>query len=140
MSVQEMLDLFGALADGKRLRILKLLELGELCLCHIIAATEMNYAAATGHLKVLIRAGLLKERKIGKVSYYTKDFAPVYLIFPVEKLMRDLHDPETTADRERLVFFLRNGRNKCDIYLKANGHQLDSLERSKKRYLTVTSG
>ncbi len=40
--MKELLSVFKALSDETRLRIVKLLENGELCVCHIVAAVDMS--------------------------------------------------------------------------------------------------
>lgn len=64
------LDIFKAVADPNRLRILKLLREGELCVCEIMTALDIRQSATSHHLSVLKEAGLVKERRDGKWSYY----------------------------------------------------------------------
>jgi ArsR family transcriptional regulator len=61
---------FKALADGNRLRILKLLREGELCACELTIALSSSQSTVSHHLTVLKNAGLIKERKEGKWSYF----------------------------------------------------------------------
>lgn len=59
-----------ALADPTRIRILKLLEHGELCVCQITAVLGLAPATASKHLAALKVAGLLQQRRDGKWVYY----------------------------------------------------------------------
>jgi len=61
---------FKAAADPCRLRILKLLREGELCVCEIMAALAKPQSSTSHHLSILRDAGLVKERRDGKWSYY----------------------------------------------------------------------
>ena len=68
--MKELVSLFRALSDETRLRIVKLLENGELCVCHIVAAVDMSQSKVSFHLKALRDSGLVKDRREGKWMYY----------------------------------------------------------------------
>ncbi len=59
-----------AVADRTRLRILKLLEGGELCVCQIVAVLGLSPATVSKHLSLLKGAGLLRMRRDGRWAYY----------------------------------------------------------------------
>jgi ArsR family transcriptional regulator, arsenate/arsenite/antimonite-responsive transcriptional repressor len=59
-----------AVADPSRVRILKLLEAGELCVCQITAVLDLAPATVSKHLAALKTAGLLQQRRDGKWVYY----------------------------------------------------------------------
>ena len=40
--MEELLEVFKALSDGTRLRVIKLLEHGELCVCDLVASLAMS--------------------------------------------------------------------------------------------------
>jgi len=61
---------FRALADGTRLRILKLLEVREMCVCEVMVALDLTQPTASHHLGLLESAGLVKGRKEGKWVFY----------------------------------------------------------------------
>ena len=63
-------EIFKAAADPCRLRILKLLKEGELCVCEIMTALKKPQSSTSHHLSILREAGLVKERRDGKWSYY----------------------------------------------------------------------
>ena len=63
-------EVLKAVADPCRLRIIKLLKEGELCVCEIMAALDRRQSSTSHHLSVLKEAGLVRERKDGKWSYY----------------------------------------------------------------------
>jgi len=63
-------EVFKAAADPCRLRILKLLKEGELCVCEIMTALSKPQSSTSHHLSILREAGLVKERRDGKWSYY----------------------------------------------------------------------
>ena len=63
--------LFKALADETRLRILKLLEVREMCVCEVMVALGLTQPTASHHLGILENAGLVKDRKEGKWVFYS---------------------------------------------------------------------
>ena len=54
---------FKAISDPTRLKILYLLQNGELCVCEIITALEKPQSTISHHLNVLKSAGFIKGRK-----------------------------------------------------------------------------
>jgi ArsR family transcriptional regulator len=58
-------NLFKALADATRLRILGLLLSGEVCVCHIHESLKISQPKASRHLAYLRRAGLVETRRDG---------------------------------------------------------------------------
>ena len=64
------IKVFKALADATRLRILKLLAGGELCVCEIMLALKKPQSSISHNLSILEDAGLVKERKQGKWCFY----------------------------------------------------------------------
>lgn len=64
------LDVTKALANPARLRILSALERGESCVCQLTAVLELAPSTVSAHLSELRRAGLLLDRKDGKIVFY----------------------------------------------------------------------
>lgn len=64
-------EVFKALSDQNRLRIVELLYDGELCACKLLE--EMNFTQPTlsHHMGILMKAGIVNGRKEGKWVYYT---------------------------------------------------------------------
>jgi ArsR family transcriptional regulator len=75
---------FKALADQTRLRILKLLQVREMCVCELMTALDLTQPTTSHHLHVLEDAGFVKNRKEGKWVFYS--LKNVDLIKQVEKL------------------------------------------------------
>lgn len=95
-----------AVADPSRLRILKLLEYGELCVCQITTVVDLAPATVSKHLAGLKTAGLVQQRRDGKWAYYRlaeRDFNAYARLFLnlVETSLKD--DPTTTEDRRVLA-------------------------------------
>ena len=58
-------EIFKALADPTRLKILECIKDGEKCICEVIPYTGKSQPNVSLHLKVLKQAGLVNERKDG---------------------------------------------------------------------------
>ncbi len=58
-------EVFKALADPTRLKILECIKNGEKCICEVIPFTGKSQPNVSQHLKVLKIAGLVDERKEG---------------------------------------------------------------------------
>jgi len=69
-TVHKLSELFKALADETRLRILKLLEVREMCVCEVMVALDLTQPTASHHLGILENAGLVNGRKEGKWVFY----------------------------------------------------------------------
>jgi len=64
-------DLFVALGDEQRQRILLTFEPGEkLNVTQIVSASDLSRTAVSHHLKILRQAGALESEKIGKEVYF----------------------------------------------------------------------
>ena len=95
-----------AVADPSRVRILKLLEGGELCVCQITAVLDLAAGTVSKHLAALRTAGLLQQRKDGKWVHYRlaeRTFNPYARQFLalVGTALGD--DPTVTEDRRVLA-------------------------------------
>ena len=62
-----------AISDPKRLRIVDMLSCGELCGCEILEAFQITQPTLSHDMKVLIEAGVVKDRREGKNTYYSLD-------------------------------------------------------------------
>ncbi|MFU0831323.1 MAG: hypothetical protein ACFWUC_07630 [Oscillospiraceae bacterium] len=68
-----MFDIFKALSDETRLRIIALLLEGEMCVCGIEECLGVTQSNASRHLIVLKNAGILSSRKEAQWTYYKLD-------------------------------------------------------------------
>ena len=73
MSLRDYEMVMKSVADPTRVRILKALEAGEMCVCQLIAILEFNQSTVSKHLFLLKMAGLVKERPEGKGGHYSLD-------------------------------------------------------------------
>jgi len=61
---------FKALGDPTRLKIFRVLQQGERCVCELMDLFQMNQPLVSHHVKVLETAGLVHGRRVGKFVYY----------------------------------------------------------------------
>lgn len=73
-------DLFKMFADSTRLRIMSTLYEGELSVGDISARLNMNQSAISHQLKILKSSKLVKNRREGKIVFYSLDDDHVYNI------------------------------------------------------------
>jgi DNA-binding transcriptional ArsR family regulator len=74
-------DLFKLLADPTRARLLHaLLEAGELCVCDLADTVEMPESSVSHALRLLRTAGIVRNRRSGRMIYYSLDDAHVRLL------------------------------------------------------------
>jgi ArsR family transcriptional regulator len=60
---------FKALADEKRIRIIKLLLNKEMCICELMVCLDMTQPNLSHHIQLLENEGIVKRKKKGKWAY-----------------------------------------------------------------------
>lgn len=68
--LDELTEVYAALSDPTRLRILALLGRGEVCVCHIHASLGIPQPTASRHLAYLRKSGLVEARRAGIWMHY----------------------------------------------------------------------
>ncbi len=114
------LSIFKALSDETRLRILKLLEHGELCVCDIVAALDMIQPNVSFHLGVLKEAGLIKDRKQGKWTHYRINDTDMFRRFLILSTIERISAGSVMEDSKRLKEFLKNKTEKSNVVTLKN--------------------
>jgi len=118
--METILTFFKALADETRLRIIKLLENGELCVCDITAALEMNQSNISFHLAILKEAGLIKDRKEGRWNYYDLNFTDIMSRVVVPSALERISGDSVAEDKIRLEKFRASKVNGKACAIKVN--------------------
>jgi DNA-binding transcriptional ArsR family regulator len=78
---QRLSELFRLLGDPTRVRILyALLEVGELCVCDLAATVEAPESSVSHALRLLRTAGIVRNRRDGRMIYYGLDDAHVRIL------------------------------------------------------------
>ena len=95
-----------ALAHPGRLRMLAMLQSGDLCVCQMTAVLELAASTVSSHLSDLRRAGLVSERKSGKwVHYHLVDTGPLADL--VRQTLRLVDEDDRLGQDARVVDGLR---------------------------------
>jgi ArsR family transcriptional regulator len=68
-TVKRQSKFFKALSDAKRLSILKLLRVKEMCICELMIALNTTQPNLSHHIQILENAGLVNRTKKGKWVY-----------------------------------------------------------------------
>ena len=71
MNERKIAIIFKALGDENRISILKLLQNGEKCACHLLEELNISQPTLSHHMKILCDAGIVTGRKEGKWMYYS---------------------------------------------------------------------
>jgi len=113
--MKDLLLVFKALSDKTRLRILKLLEHGELCVCEIVAALDIIQPKISFHLTTLKEAGLIKDRKHGKWIHYRINDSDMFHRFLLLSTLEKIPEESMRKDRERLGEFIQSKTKKTKL-------------------------
>ena len=82
-------EIFKAMSDPCRMKILLLLREGELCVCEIMIGLDRPQSTTSHHLSILKDAGLIKERKDGRWSRYRLSEGAIIEMLNLVKLIEE---------------------------------------------------
>jgi len=83
---QSFVKVMKALSDPSRVKVIKALEVRELCVCELREVVGLAQPTVSKHLKVLEEAGLIAGRKDGQWVYYRLSPASIYAESMLESL------------------------------------------------------
>jgi len=112
--MENLLEIFKTLSDETRLRILKLLEHGELCVCDIVAALDTIQPKVSFHLSVMKDAKLIKDRREGKWIHYKIDDSDIFRRFLILSVLERISEDMVSEDKKRLEIFKKTKVTKSD--------------------------
>jgi len=127
-------NIFKALSDETRLRILKLLEGGELCICKLMEILDMKQSRISRHMGILKNTGLVTDRRDGKWVHYTlnlrpEDFCCEEIIALLKKCMKT-HET-IVQDRQQLKKLLEKEKKRlwhpksmCGVKTRGQGSKV----------------
>ena len=101
--MRQLVNTFKALADETRLQMLGLLlERGELCVCEFVEVLGITQSKASRHLRHLVNAGLLADRREAVWVYFriaeAPDAAQARLLEALPSMLAG-HLPQELQDR-----------------------------------------
>ena len=99
--MRDLIKVFKALSDETRIRLLKLLQQRELCVCELMQALNMTQSRVSRNLGILKDAGLVKDRRDGLWVHYSlseKSFNKY--AGPILELLRDWGNDDDVVLRD----------------------------------------
>ncbi len=124
--MKDIVNIFKALADPTRLRIVLLLRRRELCVCELMAVLGMEQSRVSRHMRVLREAGIAEDVREGRwIIYRVPEEAKALLEGVLTGTLRDRieRSSEAAADIRKLEDCIReNIRGRvCDARPRAEG-------------------
>ena len=90
-------DVFGLLSDPNRVRVLfALLEAGEICVCDLAEMVDMSQSALSHALRLLRTAGVVTNRRDGRMMRYRLADSHIRLLLDVTREHLG-HEPAKTG-------------------------------------------
>jgi ArsR family transcriptional regulator len=100
---------FRALSDETRLRILRLLAGGPLCVGDLVSALRIPQPAASRHLGYLRRAGLIEAERRGQWAFYRRSAPRTEFQAALAKVVASSPVAAAREDRSALRALTRSG-------------------------------
>ncbi|HOW55298.1 MAG TPA: metalloregulator ArsR/SmtB family transcription factor [Syntrophorhabdaceae bacterium] len=102
--MEDIAQIYKALSERMRLRILMLLTHGELCVCDIMAVLEEPQSKVSRHVAYLKNSGLIKGKRVGTwMHYFLKEPLEGLAAAHVEFIRRELSGLDwAKADAEKM--------------------------------------
>jgi len=131
--MERLIQLFRALSEEARLRIVMLLTNGELCVCDLMAILEEPQSKISRHLAYLTHSGLTNSKRVGVWMHYSLK-EPLDEIYKaeIEFLKKQLsYFPQLCSDKDRLLELKKLGSCKAVLKVKG-GHWYKAHKKTKK--------
>jgi ArsR family transcriptional regulator, arsenate/arsenite/antimonite-responsive transcriptional repressor len=128
-------QLFKAVSDPTRLRLLNLLRLGSICVCELQAVLQIPQSTVSRHLAALRHAGVVTDSRSGNKIIYSLAAAGTPQIAALFELLNRCCplDEALKADLIRLKKAVSTGKCCLDPYTVA-GRSIDSI--AEKTFLS----
>jgi ArsR family transcriptional regulator len=119
---REEVNVFKALSDPNRIRIIKMLTERELCMCEIREILGLSNSTVSQHLTILRNAGLLQDSKEGKwVNFRLNNKSESQFIRSVIRLVQDSFDDDGTIQKDAKTVHQVDRTLICGIRPSAGG-------------------
>jgi ArsR family transcriptional regulator len=126
-----MIDLFKALADPCRLRLVAVLLRGEFTVQELTGILGMGQSRISRHLKILTEAGVLTVKRQGTWSYYRAGEENAFFGAILPAFERELDKlPQRSDDLSALARALEARRKRSLEFFDRHAQQWDSLSRT----------
>jgi len=133
--MEQIVQLFKALSDETRLRIVMLLTYGELCVCDLMEVLGEPQSKISRHLAYLKHSGITESRRVGVWMHYRlKDSQNGIFKDQMDFLREKLSSiQQFRADRERLLELKKQGG--CKAIIKLSSTRLLKSPKGKTKSL-----
>ena len=98
-AVTDLAEIFKALGDPTRVRILDALSHGELCVCDLAALIRLSESAVSHQLRLLRGLRIVRPRRVGRMVFYSLDDRHVLSL--VRQGLRHAQEPASKSARPR---------------------------------------
>jgi len=115
------LNIFKALSDENRLRILLMLKVRPLCVCEIFEVLNIALSTLSSHLKLMKNYGLIEDEKDGRWVIYKLVNGNNFLKSLLGELEKTLQNNERVAGDRIIISQIT--REICSIKLKERSHE-----------------
>jgi ubiquinone/menaquinone biosynthesis C-methylase UbiE len=119
------IDVFRALADPTRLRIVALLRAIELSVGELAQVLEQSQPRVSRHVGILVDSGLVTRRREGSWVFLVP--APSVLAVPLFALLDAAHDDTAVADTERLAAVRADRAAAAERYFAQHAEHWDAI-------------
>ena len=118
--MNQLAQLFKALSEETRLRIIMLLTYGELCVCDLMVVLDEPQSKVSRHLAYLKHSGMTNSKRVGVwMHYWLNDSENRICKSLIDFLKEHLsHLPQFRGDMERLLELKKHGDCKATMKLK----------------------
>ncbi len=113
---RDYVNIFKALSDPNRIRIVKMLAERELCMCEIREILDLSNSTVSKHLTILRDAGLLLDTKDGKwVNFRLNDKSENIFIRSLMRLINKSFDDDKSIQEDSVKLHRVNRKSICKI-------------------------
>lgn len=125
-----------ALSDENRVRVLMMLQDGELCVCQLIEMLGLAPSTVSKHMSILRQARLVQARKEGKWMYYRlpDGDSPQHVLEAIRWMQKCLaKDKKIVVDNKQLKLVCKIDKEKlCACYERAKLTNNKSTTRKRE--------
>ena len=132
--MDQLAQLFKALSEDTRVRIVMLLTYGELCVCDLMAVLDEPQSKVSRHLAYLKHSGMTNSKRVGVwMHYWLNDSENRICKALIDFLKEHLsHQIQFQGDMKRLLELKKQGGCKAALKLKMRRRTQKMRRETKK--------
>lgn len=109
-SVRDLIGVLKAVSDKNRMRIIKMLEKKNMCVCELVAVLKIKQPSVSKHLSILRNVGIIQDERNGQWIDYSLCTEKVNKYSPIiQSMIKDClnDDPIIKSDLQKIKTLLR---------------------------------